>query len=350
MLEHWRVRTFECFPCIWINPHPCKISLDLFANSFAKGIVRWFRKAGFIYSVALISAALLILAPGEGASEELCFDGSSAFSHLRALVEIGPRPPDSPGAKKAQEYIVKELSRQGLEVREQPFAAHTPLGPKKMKNIIGVVPGQTKGILVIGTHYDTKLIEGIPFIMGANDGGSGTAVLLELARCLEGHDSPLTIWLVFFDGEEAFVKWGRDDSLYGSRHMIGLLNESGEITNVKAMVLLDMIGDSHLSIESEMLSTPWLKRIVWAGAMKLGHGKHFTDNACRIMDDHVPFLEQGIPSIDIIDFHYGPGSRTNEYWHTVQDNLDHVSPISLTIVGNVVLESIPHIAEHIAGD
>lgn len=277
------------------------------------------------------------------------FNEEKAFSHLRALVEIGPRPSGSPKIMLAQEYIIDELTRHGLEVKEQPFTAQTPLGPKKMKNIVGVVPGRSDKVLIIGTHYETKLMKGIRFV-GANDGTSGTAVLLELARCLKDHDNPLTIWLVFFDGEEAFVKWSRKDSLYGSRHMVKLLRDSGEIGNIGAMLLLDMVGDAHLSIESETYSAAWLKEIVWAKAKGLGYGEQFTNNRAGIQDDHIPFLEQGIPALDIIDLHYGPDSRTNEYWHTEQDNIDHVSPHSLKIVGVVVLESIPEIAAKLGSD
>jgi glutaminyl-peptide cyclotransferase len=279
-------------------------------------------------------------------AETECFNGQKAFAHLSALVGIGPRPSDSPGAVRAQEYIMDGLARQGLEVREQSFDAYTPIGPKRMKNIIGIVPGKSGKILIIGAHYETKLINGIQFV-GANDSASGTAILLEISRCLKGLDNQLTIWLVFFDGEEAFARWSETDGLYGSKHMVKLLKESGEIENVKAMLLLDMVGDSHLSIESETYSTAWLRKIVWTSAKRLGYPEQFTDNLVGIQDDHIPFVEQGIPALDIIDFHYGPGSRTNKYWHTERDNLEHVSPLSLKIVGDVVLESIPEITLHI---
>jgi Zn-dependent M28 family amino/carboxypeptidase len=287
-----------------------------------------------------------VLAIAHDTRADSVFDETRAFSHLRSLVELGPRPSGSPAIVLAQEYIMNELARQGLEVREQEFIAHTPSGPKKMKNIIGVVPGASEEILIIGTHYETKLIEGLRFV-GANDGASGTAVLLELARCLKDKSNPLTIWLVFFDGEEAFVRWTRDDSLYGSRHMAKFLKDSGQIKNVKAVLILDMIGDAHLRIESEMHSTGWLREIVWAHAKKLGHAEMFTDRPNRIQDDHLPFLEQDIPALDIIDLRYGPESRTNEYWHTEQDDLEHVSPRSLKIVGDVVLESLPEIAARV---
>ena len=215
-----------------------------------------------------------------------------------------------------------------------------------MKNIIAVIPGEAREIIIIGAHYDTKLFKNFRFV-GANDGGSGTAVLLELARCLSAGGNELTVWLAFFDGEEAFVRWSGMDGLYGSRHMANRLYRLGDLAMVKAMIVLDMVGDKHLSIEWERNSTPWLKEIVWSNAEKLGYGEYFTRNACRISDDHVPFLDYGIPSIDIIDFRYGPKSLTNEYWHTAEDTIDKVSPDSLKIIGDVVLESLPLISGRI---
>lgn len=293
-----------------------------------------------------MGAAFLILVLGGGAASDDCFDGDKAFEHLRAVVEIGPRPAGSPEAAKTQEYISKKLARLGLEVRGQEFVANTPLGSKKMKNIIGVVPGETRDIIIIGAHYDTKLFKDSTFV-GANDGGSGTAVLLELARCISTRQNEPTMWLAFFDGEEAFVRWSSMDSLYGSRHMASLLYKMGDLAAVKAMILLDMVGDRHLSIIWETNSTPWLRKIVWSSAKKLRFDEYFTSNARKISDDHVPFLNYGIPSIDIVDFRYGPQSLTNEYWHTPEDTLDKVSPVSLKIIGDVVLESLPPITEHI---
>ena len=297
-------------------------------------------------AAALAGAAFLILVYGGGSAADDCFEGEKAFAHLRALVEIGPRPAGSPEAARAQEYILNELARLGLETWEQDFVADTPLGSTEMKNIIALIPGDIRDIIIIGAHYDTKLFEDFAFV-GANDGGSGTAVLLELARCLSTRENEPTIWLALFDGEEAFVRWSSRDSLYGSRHMARELSRLGDLATVKALIVLDMVGDTHLSIEWESNSTPWLKEIVWSSADKLNYGQHFTRNACRISDDHVPFLDYGIPSIDIIDFHYGPKSLTNEYWHTPDDTLDKTSSVSLKIIGDVVLESLPAINDRV---
>lgn len=271
------------------------------------------------------------------------FDGMHAFQHLRALVEIGPRSPGTPGALEAQSYIKKELGRLELEVKEQSFSAGTPLGDKAMQNIVAIIPGRADTVLIIAAHYDTKYFEKIKFV-GANDGGSGPAILLELARCIPPKRFGPTVWLAFFDGEEAFRYWSERDSLYGSRRFIQSLKDSGELKRVRAMILLDMVGDSHLSIESERNSTRWLRDIVWAHAHRLGFSKAFTSVPASIDDDHIPFLRETIPALDIIDFHYGPDSRTNEFWHTSEDTLDKVSPDSLEIVGKVVLSALPDIA------
>lgn len=267
------------------------------------------------------------------------FDGERAFRDLRALAEIGPRPSGSDGSLRAAKYILGELQVDGLKVREEDFSAQTPLGLKKMKNITAFVPGRSDEVIVIGAHYDTKHIEGIQFV-GANDGAAGPAALLELARCLPRRDLEPEIWLVFFDGEEAFVKWSEADGLYGSRHFVRRLRESNELQRVRAMILLDMIGDADLSIEMEMNSTRRLRDIVWEQAARLGYRKYFTDRPAFIEDDHIPFLRAGVAALDIIDYHYGPDSRSNEFWHTAEDTLDKVSPASLQVVGDVVIASL----------
>jgi glutaminyl-peptide cyclotransferase len=278
-----------------------------------------------------------------GSNLFLEFDGLHAFQHLRALVEIGPRSPGTPGAVEAQSYIKKELRRLGLEVDEQAFSADTPIGEKAMQNIVAIIPGRSDAVLIVAAHYDTKHFENIEFV-GANDGASGPAILLELARCIQPKKFGPSVWLVFFDGEEAFIRWSSRDSLYGSRHFIKSTKHSGKLAQVKAMILLDMVGDSHLSIESERNSTRWLRDIIWEHAHRLGFSEAFTSVPARIDDDHIPFLREKIPALDIIDFHYGPGSRSNEFWHTPEDTLDKVSPDSLEIVGKVILSGLPDIA------
>jgi glutaminyl-peptide cyclotransferase len=189
---------------------------------------------------------------------------------------------------------------------------------------------------VIGGHYDTKLFRQFRFV-GANDGGSSTALLLELARVLKARRSPLTFEVVFFDGEEALVDWVGTDHTYGSRHYVAEAQKSGAIKDMRAMVLVDMIGDRDLRIRRESQSTPWLTDTIWATAKRLGHGSVFVDEEMFIEDDHVPFLRAGVPAVNIIDLEYAP------YWHTPDDTLDKGSARSLQIVGDVVLGALPAI-------
>jgi Zn-dependent M28 family amino/carboxypeptidase len=293
-----------------------------------------------LIAVGILPVFCIYTASGEATA---CFDGMKAFQHLRALVELGPRPPGSEGAIRAQKYIKEQLRNIGWDIKEQRFTASTPLGPKKMANIIAIGPRYSDMIILLAAHYDTKYFESQAFV-GANDGASGPAILLELGRCLNGKKMDATIWLVFFDGEEALRNWSKNDSLYGSRYFMQSLQESNELRNVKAMVLFDMVGDADLSIERDMNSTGWLRETVRENANRLGYGKYFVNYPTFIEDDHIPFLKAGIPSLNIIDGHYGPGSRSNEFWHTPEDTLDKVSPESLRIIGEVIIASLPDIA------
>ncbi len=265
------------------------------------------------------------------------FDANRAFEHIRQLVGIGPRPPGSAGAQAARRYITSQLAAAGLEAREQPFEASTPLGPRKMANVIAVIPGASAQRLIIGGHYDTKLYREFRFV-GANDSGSSTAMLLELARVLKARKNPFTIELVFFDGEEATLpEWSGDDHTYGSRHYVASAKRDGSLARIRAMILFDMVGDRALNIRRESYSTPWLTDIIWASARRLGHGAVFLDEPFAVEDDHKAFLEAGIPAVNVIDLDYAP------YWHTRNDTLDQVSARSLQIVGDVFLNALPNI-------
>ncbi|HWP44382.1 MAG TPA: M28 family peptidase, partial [Blastocatellia bacterium] len=169
------------------------------------------------------------------------------------------------------------------------------------------------------------------------------AAVLEMARALSKTKPQYTLWFVFFDGEEAFIDWNANDGMdntYGSRHMVSKLTADGAISRVKAMVLVDMIGDRDLDLLKDYESTPWMVEIIWKTAHSIGHGKHFLSAEGAYSDDHLPFKKAGIPVIDIIDFNYGPN---NSYWHTNQDTLDKVSGESMKVVGDVVIRALPEI-------
>ena len=267
------------------------------------------------------------------------FDGERAFADLKAMVEIGPRPAGSEGIKKTREYIRKQLQDAGLTVTDQAFDARTPTGTVRMVNLRATLPGPSTapGRIVIGGHYDTKLFKEFRFV-GASDAGSSAAFLLEIARALKGRSNPLPIELLFLDGEEAVVDWNlpnTQDHTYGSRYYVEQLKKTGTVKDVRAFILVDMIGDKALGIRREQNSTPWLTDIIWQAAKTLGRTE-FLDELTPIEDDHLEFLAAGIPSVDIIDLDYPA-------WHTSDDTLDNVSPRSLQIVGDVLLAALPAI-------
>jgi glutaminyl-peptide cyclotransferase len=269
-------------------------------------------------------------------AQSLRFDGNRAFADLKAMVEIGPRPAGSPAIAKTRDYIRRELEATGLKVEEQPFDARTPRGVVHMVNLRATLPGQSqaRGRLVIGGHYDTKLVSEFRFV-GASDAASSAAFLLEIARALKGRSNPLPIELLFLDGEEAVVEWSGQDHTYGSRQYVAELKKAGTVKDVRAFILVDMIGDRNLGIRREQNSTAWLKDAIWGAARRLNHPE-FMDEETPIEDDHLEFVAAGIPSVDIIDLDY-------RAWHTAEDTLEQVSPRSLQIVGDVLLAALPEI-------
>ena len=270
------------------------------------------------------------------------FNGGRAFADLKRLVSFGPRPAGSAALGNSRLWILEQLRSSGAEVEEDTFTASTPAGAIPMTNLIAKFPGESRKILMVAGHYDTKLETGFSFV-GANDGGSSAALLLELARALQGRKHAYAIWLVFFDGEEAVRTWTNTDSVYGSRHMVQKLSANGELGRIQAMILVDMIGDAHLDIHRESYSTSWVTGTLFAAAHRLGYAKYFLDSPIAVDDDHVPFVDAGVAAADLIDFDYGPNMS---YWHTAKDTLDHCSPLSLTIVGRVVLATLADLDAH----
>ncbi|MGH9463467.1 MAG: M28 family peptidase, partial [Vicinamibacteria bacterium] len=269
------------------------------------------------------------------------FDGGRALADVERLVAFGARSSGSEAHRRAQEFLLEQLAASGFELEIDDFTARTPVGPIAMSNLIAVRRGTSEKRILVAGHYDTKRFDDFTFV-GANDGGSSAAVVLELARALVRLDPPLasTVWLVLLDGEEAIVDWSDDDSLYGSRHLASRLEATGEIGKVGAFLLVDMVGDRELGIVREMRSTPWLQDLVWAEAQRLGHGEHFLESRMYIDDDHLPFAQRGVPVIDLIDFEYGP---VNTYWHSPEDTLDKLSAASLSAVGETLLGVLPEV-------
>ena len=262
------------------------------------------------------------------------FSGERAFNDLCQLVQFGPRPAGSENLERTRAYIEHQLSSTGLEIRDDPFLAMTPAGDIPMTNVIGVIHGETQTVVILAGHHDTATINGVRFV-GANDGGSSAAFLLEMARVLSRRKNRFTYWVVFFDGEEALNQWSASDSLYGSRHLAEKLSREGKLGQIKALILLDMVADRHLSILRESNSTGWLSDAVFRSASTPGYGSLFRGGTFPVEDDHLPFLARGIPSIDIIDL-----TPFRSYHHTAQDSIDKCSPESLAVVGRVVLATL----------
>jgi hypothetical protein len=267
------------------------------------------------------------------------FDGARAYKHVEQLVAIGPHSAGTDGIRRAQDYIISQLKSYGCPVEEENFhAPSTPVGDVAMKNILVKVSGTSPNIILYGSHYDTKRMANF---VGADDAGSSTGVLMELARLVCARKNADTVWLAFFDGEEAFNQnWADPDNTYGSRELAASLSLSGDLAHVKAMILVDMVGPTNPVYKREYNSTGWLVDILWSTAAKLGYGKVFVNDRADIEDDHLSFLKRDVPSADIIDLDV-------PYWHTTNDTLDKVDPRTLAITGHVLIAALPELEKKI---
>ena len=259
------------------------------------------------------------------------FDGKRAFADVAKQVDFGPHPAGSQAIAQVQEYILSQLSSAGCTTDVDAFTSQTPAGPIAMKNILVKIPGDRPGIIMLATHYDTKKIDNF---VGADDGGSSTAVMLEVARTLCGKRGRYQVWIAFFDGEEAVnLEWKDPDNRYGSRQMAAKLNMSGDLKNIRAFILADIVGSRELRIKPDSNSDKSLNDLVWATAKRLGYSGVFVNMPTAIDDDHQSFSVRGVKTIDIIDLEI-------PYWHTPQDTLDKISSRSLAIVGHTILETV----------
>ncbi|HEY6391366.1 MAG TPA: M28 family peptidase [Bryobacteraceae bacterium] len=261
------------------------------------------------------------------------FSGKSALEFTRRAVAFGPRPPASPPNLKLQAYIQSRLKLLRCQVSFDAFTANTPVGPVAMRNIIAKFPGASGRAVAVTGHFDTKSMPGTPFV-GANDGGASTGLLLELARAVNSMPHANDIYLVWFDGEEAYGQWSDTNGAYGSRHLAEKWARNGTNARLLALINVDMIGDANLGIMQEGNSTVSLLHTVWQTAAELGYGKYFLNEGFATEDDHVPFLNKGVKALDLIDFDYGPN---NQYWHTAEDTMDKISAHSLDVVGKVLV-------------
>jgi Zn-dependent M28 family amino/carboxypeptidase len=292
------------------------------------------------FSLRKFAAALLFAVPF-AASAQQHFNGAKALEYTRQFVSIGPRWPTSPGHLKAETFLRDHFKHDQLE--EDTFTANTPIGPVAMRNFIVRFPGKKDGVIVLATHYETNYwLKNINFV-GANDGGATTGLLMAIGDQLRAQTAGskkldgYSVWLVFDDGEEAIQAWSDSDSTYGTRHLAAKWGRDGTLGKIKAFILADMIGDKDLDIQHESQSTGWLVDIVAKAAKKFGYERYFFKTTMPVEDDHLPFVRRGVPSVDVIDLNYGPN---NSYHHTDKDTMDKISAKSLTIDGDVFLETI----------
>jgi Zn-dependent M28 family amino/carboxypeptidase len=282
--------------------------------------------------------ALLIAmaAPALRAQNLPQFDGTKALEYTREFVAVGPRWIGSPGHAKAEAFLKQEFRHDDLV--EDTFTTNTPAGPMTMHNFIVKFPGKKDGIIVLASHYDTNYpLRTIPYV-GANDGGSTTGLLIEMANYFRGKPNDgYSVWLLFTDGEEAIKNWTDADSVYGSKQLAAQWEADGTLKKIKAFILADMLGDADLDVQRDMNSTPWLEDLVLKAATQYGWQSYFFQKKTYDEDDHIPFVKRGVPCADLIDLDYG---YDNAYWHTAQDTMDKLSAKSLTIAGDTILETV----------
>jgi glutaminyl-peptide cyclotransferase len=258
------------------------------------------------------------------------FNGKRAFEHVAKQVSFGPRPAGSQASAQTQEYILSQLTADGCTIETDAFNAQTPDGVVPMKNILVKIPGDRVGIIMLATHYDTKKLD---MFVGADDAGSSTGVMLELARLLCGQPQRHSVWIAFFDGEEAVREWSDTDSRYGSRQMAAKLAMSGDLKNIRAFLLADIVGSRTLRFKRELNSDKTLTDLVWNTAKRLQYSTVFVNEGFAVEDDHLSFTKRGVPCVDVIDLEI-------PYWHTPQDTLDKIGSKSLAITGHVFEETV----------
>jgi len=339
--------TKVCFPCATLCPLWLKIFL-MFLLTFAlastiacaKGISSADATAATPKSESPAASPV----PPEAAAPDNAplphIDSKRAFQYTREVTAFGPRYMGGENHKKLERYILDHLKSD--QVEDDAFTADTVEGKFPVRNIIAKFPGTKDGIIVILGHYDTVYPLRNSGFVGANDGGSSTAILLEYANHLRGGGAGkkrdgYSVWLVWTDGEEAVRQWSGTDSLYGTRHLAEKWERDGTLKKIKALMVMDMIADADLDIVRDSNSAPWLLDLIYAAAARLGYQSHFYASQGPIEDDHLPFVKRSVPCADVIDLNYG---YNNVFHHTPQDTMDKLSPKSLEIVGDTILETV----------
>ncbi len=331
----------QAFPCVTPCPLWLRICLLLVAISLASTTAC---NQGADVTASAAPSITMPPAPPEAALPNNAplphIDSKRAFQYTREVTAFGPRYMGNENHKKLERYILDHLK--GDQVEDDAFTADTVEGRFPVRNIIAKFPGTKDGIIVIMGHYDTNYpLRNIGYV-GANDGGSSTAILLEYANQLRGGGTGkkrdgYSVWLVWTDGEEAVKSWSDTDSLYGTRHLAEKWEKDGTLKKIKALMVMDMIAPTDLAILRDTNSTPWLLDLIYAAAERAGYQSHFYGLQGGEEDDHIPFVKRGVACADVIDVPYG---YNDVFHHTPQDTMDKLSPKSLEIVGDTILETI----------
>lgn len=290
------------------------------------------------------AASVVVLQAASATTLHDGFSAQQAYKYAAEVAGFGERWPGSPGHKKTEDLIRQVLQKDKARVESDDFTASTPRGPVAVHNLIGkfnVTADPVQPIFILAGHYDTLFQPGF---IGANDGASSTAILLAFADALAAAKTKLQIWLVWTDLEEAIQSFTGDDGLYGSRHLAQKLAANGTAHRVRGFFLLDMIGDRDLGVARETGSARWLQDFIAEAAAQLGYSQYFFHYESGIIDDHVPFIEAGIPAVDVVDAIYGrmgPGlDGMGEFHHSNADTLDKISQKSLEVVGRTILLTV----------
>ncbi len=298
------------------------------------------RFAGFALFCALACAPVCVAATA--LHDE--FNAQQAYAYTAEVAGYGERWPGSPGHQKTEDLIHQVLQKDGAQIEADNFTADTPRGPIAVHNIIGkfnVTSDPQQRIFILAGHYDTLFKTGF---IGANDGGSSTAILLSFADALAHQKTKMQIWLVWTDLEEAINAFANGDGLYGSTHLAQKLASEGLVPRIRGFFLLDMIGDKDLGVARETNSSQALQRVIAQAAKQLGYGNYFFQYNADIIDDHWPFIQAGIPAVDVVDAEFGPMSAGSDgmgaYHHTNADTMDKVSEHSLEVVGRTILLTV----------